>query len=717
MNVQADLALQYIQNTNRHIFLTGKAGTGKTTLMKKVVSECPKSMAVIAPTGVAAINAGGVTIHSFFQLPPKNFIPNNDTAPNTSYVNQRELVATQKLRREQIKVIRKLELLIIDEISMVKADVLDIIDFTLRRLRKNKNLFGGVQLLLIGDLLQLPPIVKNNDSNYLRQYYATPYFFDSQAWKNINPINIELTKVYRQNDQGFINILNNLRNGIALDDDISKINKRYQPNLDFEDLIILTTHNYKADKINNQKLEELNTKSVNLPGVIEGNFSINALPIPENLVLKVGCQVMFVKNHREGLYYNGLLAKVTHIDKDEDLIEVKTLEDGKLIMVSKDEWTSTRYETDAEGNISQKEDGKFVQFPLKLAWAITVHKSQGLTFQKLALDLEDTFAPGQLYVALSRCRTLQGLQLKSKIDQRNVLADSSILNFYTRIQNQNGSLSFELENAKKEYQRVKLIDRFDFQSISEIVMEIEEYNPKQDIELRKITRKWNRQFDKKLKALEAIAVKFQLQLKGLLINDEDDPSMLKSRLVKAIDYFTKSLNDDLLEEINIYQKDISSNYKKNKKYNQLIESLQNEIYRHITKLYIITFNDSSVYTGEKIYARKEVFNPKNAKVTYKIKSTYEETLEYWNQGYSADKIAKTRKLTLGTIETHLNKLLQEDQVHIDDLIFPERLNKLKAYFDLKDENQTLTTIINKVPFETSFGELRWVQTWLRKNAS
>jgi len=405
-NRERDLAEGFILHTNRSVFLTGKAGTGKTTLLREIIKKTKKSTAVVAPTGVAAINAKGVTIHSFFQLPTTTFLPTSERVEYDRITNRKTLAQNQKLRTEKRQLIVELELLIIDEISMVRADLLDAIDFTLRRIRKRPAPFGGVQLLVIGDLFQLAPIVKPDDWNVLKSYYKSPFFFDAIAWQESNAVSIELQKVYRQADQTFISVLNRIRNGISKQEDIDHLNLRYDPFADTEEIITLTTHNRKADSINNKELDNLLTKSVQLKANVTGHFAPSAYPTREVITIKEGAQIMFVKNHPDGIYYNGKLGTIETIDKDK--IKVHLIEDDRAIDVVEEQWKNTKYVVDPETKkIEQQNIGTFEQYPFRLAWAITVHKSQGLTFEDVILDLENTFAPGQLYVALSRCRSLE----------------------------------------------------------------------------------------------------------------------------------------------------------------------------------------------------------------------------------------------------------------------------------------------------------------------
>ena len=425
-NTLFQLAADLINQTNRNIFLTGKAGTGKTTFLKFIRENCPKQMAVVAPTGVAAINAGGVTIHSFFQLPLAPFIPETKrTGFNGSKeetVNRHNLISRMRVNNEKRKLWQQLELLIIDEISMVRCDTLDAVDTILRYFRKNPyEKFGGVQLLFIGDMFQLPPVIKDAEWNLFREHYDSPYFFSSQVIKNEPPLYIEFNKIYRQSEEKFINLLNQVRNNELDEVGLSILDSRFQPTFrrsKNDGYIVLTTHNEQARQINLAALQNLEGSALLFEANITGDFPENAFPAEEMLYLKTGAQVMFIKNdsaERGKRYFNGKIGTVTKLD--EDSIAVQCEGDEDEITVEKEEWENIRYSVDkTTQQVKEQKLGSFTQFPLRLAWAITIHKSQGLTFEKAIIDAGEAFAPGQVYVALSRCTSLDGLILKSKIN-------------------------------------------------------------------------------------------------------------------------------------------------------------------------------------------------------------------------------------------------------------------------------------------------------------
>lgn len=426
-NQELALARNFVANTGTHLFLTGKAGTGKTTFLKRLKAESPKRMIVLAPTGIAAINAGGMTIHSFFQLPFAPFVP------ESSFVAQGGATQRYRFGKEKKRLIRSMDLLVIDEISMVRADLLDAVDDALRRYRDRSKPFGGVQLLMIGDLQQLAPVVKDDEWNVLKQYYETPYFFSSRALNSTEYCTIELKTVYRQNDTAFLSLLNSIRDNRAGKSEMDALNRRYIP--DFkpkpeEGYIRLVTHNVQAQRINDHELEQLPERSFAFRATIEGKFPGYSYPTDPMLELKKGAQVMFVKNDSSGerRFYNGMIGEVQEVSTRGVLVRSK--DTGKLIAVDEEVWSNTRYVLDEETKeIREEVEGTFRQYPLKTAWAITIHKSQGLTFERAIVDAAGSFAHGQTYVALSRCRTLEGLVLSTPLSARAIISDATVENF------------------------------------------------------------------------------------------------------------------------------------------------------------------------------------------------------------------------------------------------------------------------------------------------
>lgn len=425
-NFELDVARFIVEKTDMSLFLTGKAGTGKTTFLREVVHYTKKKCIVLAPTGIAAVNAGAMTIHSFFQFGLGPFVQ-GVIEPKSDF----------RINKSKLELIRHLQLLIIDEVSMVRADLMDHIDVELRRIRRNSKPFGGVQLLMIGDLQQLPPIAHGGEDELLRQYYKTLYFFSSAALKSMKYSCIELKNVYRQTDRHFIDMLNHARNCTLTSQDISDLNARYIPGFSpkpEDGYIKLMTHNRQVDYVNETELEKLDSKPYTFVAAVTGTFPEESYPTADSLTLKKGAQVMFIKNDPERRFINGTLGEVKSIDKNS--IAVRLAESGTVIDVEPVEWQNIRYQFDEESKeISSKQIGRFKQYPLKAAWAITVHKSQGLTFDKAIIDVHAAFSPGQAYVALSRCRTLDGLVLSSPVSASVFMRDNAVdayMNYISR---------------------------------------------------------------------------------------------------------------------------------------------------------------------------------------------------------------------------------------------------------------------------------------------
>ncbi|MDO5970854.1 helix-turn-helix domain-containing protein [Flavivirga aquimarina] len=456
-NKELDLAWDFVNNTDRNVFLTGKAGTGKTTFLRKLKMKSLKRMVVVAPTGVAAINAKGVTIHSFFQMPFGPLLPDTDLN-NTSGFNR-------KFSKNKINIIKSLDLLVIDEISMVRADLLDGIDRVLRRFKNRNKVFGGVQLLMIGDLQQLSPIIKENEWELLKPFYKNGFFFSSQAYMKCQAITIELSHIYRQDNPKFIKILNEIRTNTLTQVSADELNKRYQPDFipdEKEGYISLTTHNNKAEQTNNKELDKLNTKTYTYNASVEGKFPEYAYPNKEELTLKVGAQVMFIKNDSsaEKRYFNGKIGKVIHLDIDEVIVHCQ--EDDFNIVTKPEIWENINYTVDAETKaITENKIGAYTQMPLRLAWSITIHKSQGLTFEKAIIDAQGAFAHGQTYVALSRCKSLEGLVLNSKINSSHIISDSNVQSF-NKMAEENQPDENILQASKSEFQLNLITELFDF---------------------------------------------------------------------------------------------------------------------------------------------------------------------------------------------------------------------------------------------------------------
>ena len=533
------LAHDFALYTNRSIFLTGKAGTGKTTFLRKLKKETKKQIAVVAPTGVAAINAGGTTMHSFFQLPFNPFIPTVEGRKN--------LIEKMKMQGNRRKVLQELELLVIDEISMVRADVLDAVDTILRHVRyRNNEPFGGVQVIFIGDMFQLSPVASDEEWRLLSQYYTSPYFFHSQAIRQQQPVYIELDKIFRQTNGEFIKVLNEVRNNCLSDSGLKLLQSRYNPMFippSDDTYITLTTHNYKADQINAEELAKVKGKIYSFEAEIQGEYPEKSYPTEKILEIKIGAKVMFLKNDTETprRFFNGKIGVVKSIEQD--TITIKCPDDYEAIELGKGVWENIRYSTNqTTKQIEEEELGKFIQYPLRLAWAITIHKSQGLTFDKAVIDAGAAFAAGQVYVALSRCRSLEGMVLLSRINPSSIQNDRQIVE-HERNKLPVEELEHQLDESRNLYRNFILMQLFDFKNVvgqaSRIVNETAEVKASFNDETMPFLQDILRQ----TQSLNEIAGKFQNQIKGILENRPVQEEYLQERLAAAIDFFSTKMNN------------------------------------------------------------------------------------------------------------------------------------------------------------------------------
>lgn len=550
-NPQIDLAYKYLSSTKKNVFLTGKAGTGKTTFLRNLRNESPKRMVVIAPTGVAAINAGGVTIHSFFQLPFGPWTPTRQDNTNGFIPGSNE--RSFKFGQEKLSIIRSLDLLVIDEISMVRADLLDAIDQALRQIRHSDAPFGNVQLLLIGDLQQLPPVVKRDEWDLLRPYYNSPFFFDSMALQQTDYVCIELQHIYRQSDEVFINILNKIRDNNLDEEALDHLSTRYIRGFEPDDddgYITLTTHNEKANTLNWKKLNQIKLEPQVFTAKVEGEFPEYAYPADFELTLKVGAQVMFIKNDIsfEKRYFNGKIGVIISID--EDIIEVQCPNDEVPIKVDRQKWQNFKYSINQETKeIYEEEIGLFTQFPLRLAWAITIHKSQGLTFDNVIIDAQDAFSHGQVYVALSRCRTLEGIVLSSPVNRGSLVTEYHISQYNSKIPSLSPTLNSFVQ-AKKQYQIHLLQDLFDFKEVAKLLypcIKISRENA------NILAGNLNLTFSQMLKSINdqftPVCDKFVVQLHQLSADTEDleTSETIQDRIKKGCQYFKDNLDQQIWE--------------------------------------------------------------------------------------------------------------------------------------------------------------------------
>ena len=543
------LAERYIQETGISVFLTGKAGTGKTTFLKHIVAGCSKRLAVVAPTGVAAVNAGGVTIHSFFQLPLCPYLPDVKELVTEYQMPEKN----RSLRKDRVKILRTLELLIIDEISMVRTDILDAIDATLKRYRKNDRPFGGVQLLMIGDVQQLPPVVTESEKPFMDQVYPSPFFFNSRAFRKLGYIVIELNKIHRQRDAEFTSMLNDIRTGSPSDQTLERLNRRLDP--DFEPpageyWIRLTTHNHQSDAINREKMDALKGKSMIFKAEIDGNYPESAYPAETELRLKKGAQVMFTRNDTSGnsMYFNGKIGTVTSLYPE----IIVTDENGNEIIVNQEKWDNVRYEINPETQeIQAVNDGSFTQYPLRAAWAITIHKSQGLTFDRVVIDAGKAFSFGQVYVALSRCRSLDGIVLTTPITRKCTFRNMEVSIFENGYTPENQAVE-SLDNYRDSYLVDKICSAFSLGRIASLSLKLEKLwkgslgsvYPKISARFTALVTGQDEDFSG-VEAIASVGTRFQSQIREIFADQsrctEDRDAFVNERISKACAYFTAQL--------------------------------------------------------------------------------------------------------------------------------------------------------------------------------
>ena len=550
-NDELELAFDFVQNTNRNIFLTGKAGTGKTTFLKSLKVRSHKRMVVVAPTGVAAINAGGVTIHSFFQLPFGPIITEKVAGHRIENPNFKG-----KFNRRKINIIKSLDLLVIDEISMVRADILDAIDEVLRRYKNRYQPFGGVQLLMIGDLQQLAPVVKDDEWKMLQKYYSSMFFFNSKALDSAQMLSIELKHVYRQSDGVFLKILNEIRNDNLSKKSFDILHQRYIPNFqpkNEDGYINLTTHNHSAQKINDIQLEKIHNPTKRFTAITKGTFSEYSYPTLFNLELKVGAQVMFIKNDSspEKRYFNGKIGKITAFEEENILVECEG--DEEIIYTSKEIWENIKYSINEKSKeIEEEVVGSFMQYPLRLAWAITIHKSQGLTFEKAVIDAAGAFSHGQTYVALSRCKTLEGLILSSKIPDSAIICNKEVSLFNENVEKNQPSRE-ELNNATNFYQLELIEELFNYKQlnyqVNRAINSIYEHKESIQGDILEFLQKIDKE---KIPEIAKIANSFLSQVSSLAKENSDieNNEFLQERIKKAANYFYKFNQEKIIEALN-----------------------------------------------------------------------------------------------------------------------------------------------------------------------
>lgn len=686
------------EHTNRSIFLTGKAGTGKTTFLNDFVSKTRKKHIVVAPTGIAAINAGGVTIHSMFGLPLRTFLPTTERVDSNVANNIADLMHHFKYRKDKLKLLREIEIIIIDEVSMLRADVLDMMDFSLRHVRRNQQKFGGVQMLFIGDLYQLPPVVR--DEYVLKQYYNSPFFFDSYAVKELPLITLELTTVYRQKDEKFLEILNEIRDGEIGDIDFDTLNERYIPDFEPTDepYVYLTSHNRMADEINQKKLAELPGKPKFYNAEIIGNFNENQYPNDESLELKTGAQIMFIRNDASGerRYFNGKLAEVVDVDDK----EVSVIIDGEdeIYKLKKETWEQKKYSLGEDKSIQEEVLGSFKQYPIRLAWAVTIHKSQGLTFDRLIIDAGKSFASGQVYVALSRCRTLEGIVLKSKITPEVIFSDRRVAKFQDET-HANNRIEEILNTEKYDYSIKKIINRLDCKWILpslEMWHNSAKHSKVLDKDkikflyqsIRPETEKFAAVFEKFDKIIQQKTHKF--------ISGNEEWNEIETKAKGAVNFFFSTVNAKIFSPLKDFYAE-SKGVKGLKQYNEDFRVFLDDLEDYLNDLKDVHLLET------------KLFNPENdVKVTTKIAKipSHILTFQLFEEGKTIPEIARDRGLVTETVFGHLAKFAEQGLLDLTRVFDKEKIKTFEKEFKKNSSHETLTDWKKTLPNDFEFNEIR-----------
>ena len=729
-NTVFQLAADFVNQTSQHIFLTGKAGTGKTTFLKHIRYATHKNCIVAAPTGVAAINAGGMTLHSLFQLPFEPFIPGSD------YRSSKERFKFSGAKRDMLK---GMELLIIDEVSMLRADTLDCIDAVLRYIRKKDKPFGGVQMLYIGDMFQLPPVVKENEWVFLREHYQSLFFFHSKAMQRVPPVYLELKKIYRQRQQTFVDLLNRVRNDELTDSDLQTLNRQYRPNFrppEGEKYITLTTHNTKADTINNRELNSLTTSAFRFEGEIKGEFPAYSLPTDMTLTLKKNAQIMFIKNDtgEEKRYFNGKLGTIANIS--DDTIEVRLAGSGDMIKIEKETWKNVKYTLNKEtAEIEEEELGSFEQYPIRLAWAITIHKSQGLTFERAIIDTGEAFAAGQSYVALSRCTSLEGIVLLSQITQRSVQTDIHAVRL-SKLEKEETVLQQELEEGKKRFWAERLLLYFDCSDLLDVPRELNKMLDEKPTEDYDTARILARDMLKKAHEVRDVATKFQTQLKNIAAKQSnDDLSLLAERCNKAITYFHKTIVEGMLIPLQLYINVF--NAKKAKTFYKNLCGLELDLKMFVENMKKVRYNDiplakdlvlhfpdrDKLYSGSKEQPPVNVSDTKSVYKKPKPQKKFSEnsdgqsripsaqqSFDMFRKGQTIPEIAKTRNIAETTVSSHLSEFVRTGELAVTDLISQQVVDELMPWVKsaIAEDNLHMTPIREAAGDKFSYNDIRFV---------
>ena len=741
-----EVAAEFVNSTDSHIFLTGKAGTGKTTFLRELAMKTHKRFVVVAPTGIAALNAQGVTIHSQFLLPLGSFIPEREPAgrfaADTGFYTQFTLSRKHPLNSIRKQVLRSIDLLIIDEVSMLRADILDAVDYRMRSVKGNFRVsFGGVQVLMIGDLYQLPPIVRDHEWQVLRRYYNSMHFFEALALKSDEVVYIELDKIFRQEDEKFIGILNRLRNNIVTDQDIAVLNSYYRkedPENREEEIIIITTHNYKAEDINTKKLEKLPGKPSVFKAQVTGDFPEKLYPLPGEIRLKEGAQIMFVRNDTSGemAYYNGKLAKVDRIEGNK--ITVVMADDKSRYVLRKEEWENKKYVIDEETkDIEEEIAGTFVQYPVKLAWAVTVHKSQGLTFDKAVIDVGRAFAPGQVYVALSRLRSLDGLILRTKINTYSLSSDENVRDYIQKRQSQK-PLPVILRQQQRDYLKRLLFATFDFSAIERQIAYLQKDKAeKMEFEDESMRTAMD-DILRRIKSENDNTSKFRRQLEQLLRGNETEK--LLERIEKGSTYYQAFMEENL-QRLFLHLAEVEQ-FTRTKTYRNALSEIDQLMMKSLDSLHKAAYVARCIISGEKIMkletqneamvhrrvellkaARKTVEeNPKfvtrkSGRRRKKGKkrekgATYKDTFALLKEGLNIKEIASKRGLAVSTIEGHIVRGIRNGDVRISDLFSEEVIGEIA---DKLREVEDLGKVLAAFKGRYSYGVLRMVQAHMGRS--
>lgn len=728
-------AAQFINTTASHIFLTGKAGTGKTTFLRNLSQLTHKSHIVVAPTGIAALNAGGVTIHSQFLLPPLTFLPDRFLADeeNSRFVNQNTLARKHPLNSARKQVLRSIDLLVIDEVSMLRADLLDAIDYRMRAARGNfRQSFGGAQVLFIGDLYQLPPVVRNEEWGKLNQYYKSPWFYEAKALEQDSLVYIELDKIFRQHDSVFISVLNNLRNNETTEEDINLLNQHYKTPEEIrevKEVITLTTHNYKADEINQRELQNLKSPSHFFDAHLEDEFPESMYPVSGRLELKEGAQIMFVRNDNEGkVYFNGKLATVKEIK--EDAVWVELAESHRRYQLKRVRWENKKYAVKEGNDLEEDVIGTFEQYPIKLAWAITVHKSQGLTFDKAIIDVGQAFADGQVYVALSRLRTLEGLILRTRINSSAISTDKQVVAF-VQSNHRPDQLPEVMKARQQEFIRYLFEKTFDFNALVKDIRYVQK-DQGEDGFSEKSMKPVLTQLAEALEAEQSNTEKFRRQLSEKII--VGDTNGLVERLMKGSSYYKMQLLQHSktlllhLESMKL-QKRVKSYLTHLTELDQTLTKKLEEVDKAVFLTEAILRGDEKIelkhLTQERSRERSALLAEVRAQVekepssvkkkmttkgrkSKKVdsKSTYDVTIELLNSGMTVEQIARERELAQSTIETHLAKAVAADKIGVFTFMQEAAVMEIVNAYRQLPEGATSKDLFDKLKGKFGYGQLR-----------